>query len=305
MTNSCVTFATFLLITFKKIALPVNNRLLCIWTTMVMTKHCFYGICSSDYRYGKNWLSCCFQNLTLTVQSRSSRSELTSRNGLELTTSPDIPTSARCIFTVHRCEHAWCLLVNPLLLTLLWYYIYDMWLQNTNSRSRGEPFTVSMHLFQDELAHVIFGADQHSVLDYCFVNSLLDPQLSCPTCFADMKLAPRAKLSDEFAWNRKKYLCGSRSYHSVRTSSFFAKTHVPLRKYLHVLYMWAQNSLVQVTAETLGVSRQCVQQHFLFLRQVCSTQFVRIVRMYFETEIWKHWGGSKATWSRRYIISVD
>ena len=156
-------------------------------------------------------------------------------------------------------EAAWFLLVNPLLLTLLSYCIYDMRLQNTNSRSRGEPFTVTMHLFQDELTPVIFGADLCAVLDYYFANSLLDPQLSCPTCFADMKLVSRPKLSDGYAWHCKRYLCGSRSYHSVRTGSFFAKTHIPLQKYLHVLYLWHR-------------THQCrwLLKHLTCLVSVCS-----------------------------------
>ena len=114
-----------------------------------------------------------------------------------------------------------------------------------------------MHLFQDELAPIIFRSNLCAVLDYNFANSLLDAQLSCPMCFADMKLGPRPKLSDVFAWHCKKYVCGSMSYHSVRTGSFFAKTHVPLGKYLHVLYLWAQNSPVPVAADTGRVASVC------------------------------------------------
>ena len=149
-----------------------------------------------------------------------------------------------------------------------------MWPQYKSNRGRGKSFTFTMNLFQHVLAPVIFRGDQRAVRNYYFANSLLDPQLLCPTCFADMKLVPRPKLSDGYAWHCKQYLCGSRSYHSVRTGSFFAKTHVPLHKYLHLLYLWAQNSPVQVAADTLGVSRQCVQQHFLFLREVCSTHLM-------------------------------
>ena len=72
-----------------------------------------------------------------------------------------------------------------------------------------------MHLFQDELAPVIFGADHCAVFDYYFANDLLAPRKSCPTCFADMKLVPRSQLSDRFAWHCKNFQCGSRSYHSV------------------------------------------------------------------------------------------
>ena len=41
-----------------------------------------------------------------------------------------------------------------------------------------------------------------------------------------------------------------------------------------MVYLWAQNSPVKTAAETLGVSRQCVQQHFLFLREVCSAHLI-------------------------------
>ena len=131
-----------------------------------------------------------------------------------------------------------------------------------------------MHLFQDELAPVIFGTDHRAVLDYYFANDLLAPRKSCPTCFAGMKLVPRSQLSDRFAWHCKNFQCGSRSYHSVRADSFFARSRVPLQKYIHMVYLWAQNSPVKTAAETLGVSRQCVQQHFLFLREVCSAHLI-------------------------------
>ena len=132
-----------------------------------------------------------------------------------------------------------------------------------------------MHLFQDELAPVIVGADPCAVLDYYFANDLLAPHKSCPTCFADMKLVPRAQLSDRFAWYCKNFQCGSRSYHSVRADSFFARSRVPLQKYIHMVYLWAQNLPVKTAAETLGVSRQCVQQHFLFLREVRSAHLLK------------------------------
>ena len=131
-----------------------------------------------------------------------------------------------------------------------------------------------IYLFQDELAPVIVGADRRAVLDYYFANDLLAPRKSCPTCFADMKLVSRSQLSDRFAWHCKNFQCGSRSYHSVRADSFFARSRVPLQKYIHMVYLWAQNSPVKTAAETLGVSRQCVQQHFLFLREVCSAHLI-------------------------------
>ncbi len=89
-----------------------------------------------------------------------------------------------------------------------------------------------------------------------------------------MKLMPRRQLTDKLAWHCRDNFSGSRSYHSVRPGSFFRSSRVPLKKAIHLIYLWAQDSSVKAVADTLDVSRQCVQQHFQFLREVCSTHLL-------------------------------
>ena len=108
----------------------------------------------------------------------------------------------------------------------------------------------------------------------CFAQRLLARNRVCPACFLNMKLVPRRQLTDKLAWHCRDNLCGSRSYHSVRAGSFFAKSRVPVKKAVHLIYLWAQESSVKAAADTLDVSRQCVQQHFQFLREVCSTHLL-------------------------------
>ena len=89
-----------------------------------------------------------------------------------------------------------------------------------------------------------------------------------------MKLMPRRQLTDKLAWHCRDKFSGCRSYHSVRPGSFFRSSRVPLKKAIHLIYLWAQDSSVKAVADTLDVSRQCVQQHFQFLREVCSTNLL-------------------------------
>ena len=139
-------------------------------------------------------------------------------------------------------------------------------------RNRRHPAT--MHLFLDVLAPAIFSDNPRPILDFCFAKRLLARNKVCPACFVNMRLVPRRQLTDKLAWHCRDNLCGSRSYHSVRAGSFFAKSRVPVKKAVHLIYLWAQESSVKAAADTLDVSRQCVQQHFQFLREVCSTHLL-------------------------------
>ena len=109
-----------------------------------------------------------------------------------------------------------------------------------------------------------------------------------PRCFLNMKLMPRRQLTDRFAWHCRDNFRGSRSYHSVRSDSFFGPSRVPLKKAMHLIYLWVQDSSVKAAADTLDVSHQCVQQHFQFMRELCSTHLLAnlmsLVRRTDETE---------------------
>ena len=131
-----------------------------------------------------------------------------------------------------------------------------------------------MHLFRDVLAPVIFSDNPRVILDFYFGESLLASRKACPSCFNDTRLMPRKQLTDMFAWHCKENSCGTRSYHSVRAGSFFSQSRVPLSKNLHLMYLWCQDSPVKAAAETLDLSRQSVQQHFLFLREICSAHLL-------------------------------
>ena len=131
-----------------------------------------------------------------------------------------------------------------------------------------------MNLFQDKLSPVIYGNNQRAVIDYYLMKGLLAPMKECPECFERMKIVPRPQLTDKYAWHCHAYLCGTRSYHSMRDKSFFTKGRVPLNKYLHLIYLCAQEASVKMAQDTLGISRQAVQQHYQFLREVCSTNLL-------------------------------
>ena len=109
--------------------------------------------------------------------------------------------------------------------------------------------------FQDEVVPVIFDSDHCAVLNFYFANRFLAPHKSCLTCFIDMKLVPHAQLRNRYAWHCK-------NCHSEREDSSFMETCLLLQKDVHVIYLWAENLPVKTAAEILGVSRQCVQQHF-------------------------------------------
>ena len=131
-----------------------------------------------------------------------------------------------------------------------------------------------MNLFRDVLAPVIFSDNPRVVIDFFFGEGLLATRTACPSCFNDARLMPRKQLTDMFAWHCKNNRCGTRSYHSVRAGSFFDQSRVPLAKSLHLMYLWCQDSPVKAAAETLDLSRQSVQQHFLFLREICAAHLL-------------------------------
>ena len=67
---------------------------------------------------------------------------------------------------------------------------------------------------------------------------------------------------------------------SIRFGSFFAKSNLLLRKWLHLIVCWCREDLVAKALVELDLSRRTVIDCYNSLRQVCSTKlFNEVVQL--------------------------
>ncbi|ETO86348.1 hypothetical protein F444_00123 [Phytophthora nicotianae P1976] len=106
-------------------------------------------------------------------------------------------------------------------------------------------------------------------LAWCMSVHLLPTSLLCPKCAKDMRLDV----------NNERRRCSRslcRTERSVRTSSFFAKSKLPLRKLVRLICHWAARAAVTKAAEIVGVNEQAAMQWYTYCRDVCSKEMLSI-----------------------------
>jgi transposase-like protein len=103
-------------------------------------------------------------------------------------------------------------------------------------------------------------------LKWCAARRLIKNSVTCPHCHVFCGLQTYNQHCDGFRWlcnNCKKYS------QSIRDSSFFAKSHLPIKDILFIMYWWsAQHSQASLMHET-GFARQTVIDWYNFCRDIC------------------------------------
>ena len=106
------------------------------------------------------------------------------------------------------------------------------------------------------------------------VSYLFAQQKTCHGCLVPMNITRRASLTDGRAFQCPQ----SHTYTSLRSGSFFAKSRLPLQKWLLLMYLWVREYPIKDAQEEAEVAQQfafiggfarCVQlnscKHHFFL----------------------------------------
>ena len=130
-----------------------------------------------------------------------------------------------------------------------------------------------MDFYSQVILPLISSNDNLRIIRFFQQRQLLALAIDCGHCRQPMELRPK-RVIDGFAWYCVNARCGNRhNIKSVRASSFFEKSRIPLAKHLHMLYLWSQDAPVKMTTENTGLSKMTVIQWFSNHRNICSQYF--------------------------------
>ena len=105
----------------------------------------------------------------------------------------------------------------------------------------------------DELGRVIFNEDVHGTVQYLCDCGLLATDKTCSKCGAQMRIGLREDLSDKSLFRCPNKQC--KTTVSRRVDSFFARSRLPLNKWLHAIYLSSLSTPVTAACTQLRISR--------------------------------------------------
>lgn len=83
----------------------------------------------------------------------------------------------------------------------------------------------------------------------------------------------RSDISDGVCW----YCSACKTTKSIRESSFFAKSRLPLQKWMLVMYWWARQYPVSDCKDEAEIAKHTAIDMYQWLREVCSTRLLQDV----------------------------
>ena len=105
----------------------------------------------------------------------------------------------------------------------------------------------------DELGRVIFNEDVHGTVQYLCDCGLLATDKTCSKCGAQMRIDLREDLSDKSLFRCPNKQCKATVSRCV--DSFFARSRLPLNKWLHAIYLLSLSTPVTAACTQLCISR--------------------------------------------------
>ena len=121
-----------------------------------------------------------------------------------------------------------------------------------------------------ELGPVIFGGID-GIISFLQGKGLLAQQKTCHRCLVPMNIARKASLTDGRAFRCPQ----CHTYTSLRSGSFFAKSRLPLQKWLLLTYLWVREYPIRDAQEEAEVAHDTAVCIYRWLREVCSTKLLQ------------------------------
>ena len=123
-----------------------------------------------------------------------------------------------------------------------------------------------------QLGPILYGSHD-CLLVYLKQQRLLARDATCITCGSPMQWKHRGNVQDNYTWRCRNSRC--RKMLSIRHGSFFEKSKLSLKNWLHVIYLWAVDTPLKTTVEAIGISARTTVNLYNFLRDVCSWKLLQ------------------------------
>ena len=121
-----------------------------------------------------------------------------------------------------------------------------------------------------QIGPVIF-SETDKLIQYLQTKGLLSSQKMCHACGTAMQLSPRSDVSDGV-----RFRCPAcHKCTSIRDSSLFSKSRMPLKEWLVLIYWWSRNYPVTDAASEAEVSEASACAVYKWLREVCTTRLLQ------------------------------
>ena len=100
---------------------------------------------------------------------------------------------------------------------------------------------------------------------------LVDTTLLAYRCAVTMTERKRCDISDGICW----YCSTCKTTKSIRESSFFEKSRLPLKKWMLVMYWWARQYPVSDCKDEAEIAEHTAIDMYQWLHEVCSTRLLQ------------------------------
>ena len=128
--------------------------------------------------------------------------------------------------------------------------------------------------FPQILQPIVAAPEPLQAINFLKQNGLLKQSLQCPHCRSRCTWSVRKGKKDGFGWRCLSQGCDHYgSFFSIRDQSFFAKSHIPLQKWVHLMFLWCNGERQIQAANITGISRKSLVDVYNFLREVCVVYF--------------------------------
>ena len=123
-----------------------------------------------------------------------------------------------------------------------------------------------------ELGPIIFG-EKLDLIQWLQGKDLLASHKNCSRCSVPMNFATRSEQGsmDGYTWRCPQCY----TMKSIRDGSFFAKSKLPLYKWLLLMQLWSRDHPVCDAADNAEISEKTAIQIYQFFRDVCSTKLLQ------------------------------
>ena len=121
-----------------------------------------------------------------------------------------------------------------------------------------------------DLGPIIFGPTD-SLVAWLRARGLLARTQDCSSCNTPMREGSRRDVTDGRVWRCPQ----CKTTKSFRDGSFFAKSRMPLQKWLFLLHFWMREYPVKKAAEEAKVNKSTACEVYRWFREVCSTKLLQ------------------------------
>ncbi|XP_042238728.1 uncharacterized protein LOC121877180 [Homarus americanus] len=112
------------------------------------------------------------------------------------------------------------------------------------------------------------------VINWLKQHGLLKHEMHCQSCHNRMNWTKHSRSKDGFAWKCQTRYCKKYKFTAtIRTGSFFSKSHVTLQKWVHAIYLWSERVGERTATRHVNISEKTMIDCYSFFREVCSKHF--------------------------------